>query len=193
MDIVRFCLISSSVCSTFPIAVPRHEAFLDWNLTVCFTSLILSVNFSPSAKATGNFPSLTRTLPNNLVTCLATESEAKRTSYFLHHFFIFVLSLLKALRPSTSMKGIPLAVASSMWAALARTQTYVKKSVYFDFGIDFMGETDCAGEPFFRIIVSETDLQLDSLNKLSLLSFSNQFADGFLQELGIDLGHFNEW
>jgi hypothetical protein len=56
-----------------------------------------------------------------------------------------------------------------------------------------MGETDCAGEPFFRIIVSETDLQFDSLNKLSLLSFSNQFADGFLQELGIDLGHLNEW
>lgn len=76
---------------------------------------------------------------------------------------------------------------------MARTQTYVKKSVYFDFGIDFMGETDCAGEPFFRIIVSETDLQFDSLNKLSLLSFSNQFADGFLQELGIDLGHLNEW
>ena len=56
-----------------------------------------------------------------------------------------------------------------------------------------MGETDSAGEPFFRIIVSETDLQFDSLNKLSLLSFSNQFADGFLQELSIDLGHLNEW
>lgn len=114
MDMVRFCLISSSVWLTFPTAVPKHEAFLDWNLTVCLTSAILSVSFSPSARATGNLPSLTRTLPNNLVTCLATESDAKRTSYFLHHFFILVLSLLKAFRPSTSMKGIPLAVASSI-------------------------------------------------------------------------------
>lgn len=103
IDIVKFCLISSSDCSTLPIAVPKHEAFFDWNLTVCLTSLILSRSFSPSAKATGNLPSLTKTLPSNFVTCLATESDAKRTSYFLHHFLIFVLSLLNAFNPSTSM------------------------------------------------------------------------------------------
>lgn len=125
IDIVKFCLICSSDCSTFPIAVPKQDAFLDWNLTVFLTSLIFSRSFSPYVKATGNFPSLTSTLPSNLVICLATESEASKTSYFLHHFLILVLSLLKALRPSTSMKGILLAVASSMWTALARTQTYV--------------------------------------------------------------------
>lgn len=103
IDIVRFCLICSSVCSTLPIAVPRQEAFLDWNLTECLTSLILSRSFSPSAKAIGYLLSLTRTLPKSFVTCLATESDARRTSYFLHHFLILVLSLLKALRPSTSM------------------------------------------------------------------------------------------
>jgi hypothetical protein len=54
----------------------------------------------------GNLFILTKTLPNNLVTCLATESEAKIISYFLAHFLIFVLSLLKALSPSTSMYGI---------------------------------------------------------------------------------------
>lgn len=103
MDMVIFCLICSSDWSTLPTAVPKQEAFLDWNLTVCFTSLILSASFSPSAMATGNLLSLTSTFPSSLVICLATESEAKRTSYFLHHFLIFVLSLLKALSPSTSM------------------------------------------------------------------------------------------
>ena len=107
IPIVMFCLSSSSVWSTFPMAVPRHDAFLDWNLTVCLTSATLSTSFSPSAMAMGNFPSLTRTLPKSLVTCLATESEAKRTSYFLAHFLILFLSLLKAFNPSTSIKGIP--------------------------------------------------------------------------------------
>lgn len=123
IDIVRFCLISSSDCSTFPIAVPRQAAFLGWNLTVFLTSLILSVNLSPSAKVIGNLLSLTSTLPKSLVICLATESDARRTSYFLKYFLIFVLSLLKALRPSTSMYGMLFVVASSIWAALAKTQT----------------------------------------------------------------------
>lgn len=114
IPMVMFCLSSSSVWSTFPMAVPKQEAFFDWNLTVCLTSATLSTSFSPSAIAMGNFPSLTSTLPKSLVTCLATESEARRTSYFFAHFFILFLSLLKALSPSTSMKGIPWAVASSI-------------------------------------------------------------------------------
>lgn len=118
-----FCLRFSSVRLTLPIAVPKQDAFFDWNLTVCFNSSILAVIFSPSAKATGKRPILTKTLPKSLVTCFPTDSEARRTSYFLAHFLIFVLSLLNALRPSTSMYGMLLAVASSMCAALARTQT----------------------------------------------------------------------
>lgn len=103
IDIVRFCLMLSSLASTLPMAVPKQEAFLDWNFTVCFNSSILAVIFSPSARVTGNLFILTRTLPKSLVVCLATESLASRTSYFLAHFLILVLSLLKALRPSTSM------------------------------------------------------------------------------------------
>jgi len=103
IDIIRFCLKLSSPVSTLPIAVPRHEAFLDWNLTVCFNSSILAVIFSPSARVIGKRPILTKTLPKSLVVCLATESLAKRTSYFLAHFLILVLSLLKALSPSTSI------------------------------------------------------------------------------------------
>ena len=103
IDIVMFCLRFSSEVVTVPMAVPRQEAFFDWNLTVCFNSSILAVIFSPSAKLTGNRPILTKTLPNNLVTCLPTDSLASNTSYFLAHFLIFVLSLLKALSPSTSM------------------------------------------------------------------------------------------
>jgi len=38
----------------------------------------------------------------------------KSASYFLAHFLILALSLLKALRASISMKGMPLAFASSM-------------------------------------------------------------------------------
>ena len=103
MAMVKFCLMLSSPKFTFPIDVPIHDAFLDWNLTVCFTSLILSTSLSPSVIAIGNFPILTNTFPNNFVTCFATESEAKRTSYFLAHFLILFLSLLNALSPSTSM------------------------------------------------------------------------------------------
>jgi hypothetical protein len=103
IDIVKFCLILSYPVSTVPMAVPRHEAFFDWNLTVCFNSSILAVIFSPSARVTGKSPILTRTLPKSLVVCFATESLAKRTSNFFAHFFILVLSLLKALSPSTSM------------------------------------------------------------------------------------------
>lgn len=129
IDMVRFCLRLSSPVSTVPIAVPRHEAFFDWNLTVCFNSSILAVIFSPSARVTGNKPIFTSTFPRSLVVCLATESLAKRTSYFLAHFLILVLSLLNAFSPSTSMQGIPLAVASSIWAALARTQTYLSQII----------------------------------------------------------------
>ena len=126
IDMVMFCLSCSSPDSTVPIAVPRHEAFFDWNLTVCLTSSILGRSFSPSTRAIGNLFNLTKMLPKSLVTCLATESEARRTSYFLAHFLILVLSLLKALSPSTSMYGMLLAWASSMWIALAITQTWVK-------------------------------------------------------------------
>lgn len=103
IPIVRFWRRLSSPVSTFPIAVPKQEAFLDWNLMVCFNSSILTAIFSPSARAMGKRFILTNTFPNNLVVCLATESLAKRTSYFLAHFLIFVLSLLKALSPSTSI------------------------------------------------------------------------------------------
>ena len=122
IDIVRFCLMFSAPRSTFPMEVPRQAAFFDWNLTVCFIYAIFSSAFYPSVMAIGNLPILTNTLPNNLVVCLATESDAKRISYFFAHFLILALSLLKALRPSMSIKGISLAVHSSIWTALARTQ-----------------------------------------------------------------------
>ena len=96
---VKLCLRLSSPVSTFPIEVPKHEAFLDWNFTVCFNSYILSLIFSPSAIGMGNLFILTSALPKSLVVCFATDSDAKRTSYFLAHFLIFVLSLLKALSP----------------------------------------------------------------------------------------------
>lgn len=114
MAIVKFCLRLSSPVSMLPIAVPRQEAFFDWNLTVCLTSSILSLSLSPSARVTGKSPILTRTFPKSLVVCLATESEASRMSYFLAHFFILVLSLLNALSPSTSMYGTPSLLAYSM-------------------------------------------------------------------------------
>lgn len=103
MAIVKFCLMLSSPVSTDPIAVPKHDAFFDWNFTVCLTSSILSFNLSPSARVIGKSPILTSTLPSSLVVCLATESEASKMSYFLAHFLILVLSLLKALSPSTSI------------------------------------------------------------------------------------------
>lgn len=133
IDMVMFCLMFSGSRSTFPTDVPRQEAFFDWNLTVCFISAILSTALYPSVIASGNLPILTNTLPNNLVVCLATESDAKRISYFFAHFLILALSLLKALRPSTSMKGISLAVHSSIWIALARTQTYDRRYSYSNF------------------------------------------------------------
>ena len=140
--IVMFCLKFSSPVSTFPIAVPKQDAFFDWNLTVCLTSSILFFKFYPQAKAMGNLPNLTKTLPNNLVTCFATESEARRISYFLAHFLIFVLSLLKALSPSTSMYGMLLVWAYSIWAALAITQTWNRNKKYSNFIIGFMWESD---------------------------------------------------
>ena len=106
IPIVRFCLMFYAPSSTFPIDVPKQAAFFDWNFTVCFISCILSTTLSPSVMAIGNFPIFTNTFPNNFVVCLATESEANKISYFLAHFLILALSLLKALSPSTSMKGI---------------------------------------------------------------------------------------
>ena len=103
MAVTMFCLMFSSDCSTLATDVPKHEAFFDWNLTVCFISAILSSAFSPSAIAMGNLPIFTNTFPNNFVTPLAIESEAIKTSNFFAHFLIFPLSLLNALSPSTSM------------------------------------------------------------------------------------------
>lgn len=106
IPIVRFCRMFSAPKSTFPIDVPKHAAFFDWNFIVCLISNILSTTLSPSVIAIGNFPIFTSTFPNSLVVCLATESEASKISYFLAHFLIFTLSLLNALSPSTSIKGI---------------------------------------------------------------------------------------
>ena len=122
---VMFCLICSSLRSAWPMAVPRQRTFFNWNLMECLRSSILSTTFSPSLMGRGCLWSLTRMFPTNLVSCLRSASEAIKTSYFLAHFLILFLSLLKALRPSASMVSIPAALASSRWITDPITQTFI--------------------------------------------------------------------
>ena len=52
-----------------------------------------------------------------------------------------------------------------------------------------MSESDSACESLFGIVVTETDLQLDSLDELTFLSFGEHLTDSFLQKLVVDLRH----
>lgn len=52
-----------------------------------------------------------------------------------------------------------------------------------------MRETDCSVEPFIGIIISETDLQFDGLDKLTLLAGGQQLGNSLLQEVGVDFTH----
>lgn len=80
IDMLMFCLSSSSLMLTVPTAVPIQRTFLSWNLTVLLSSLTLSSTFSFSPIATGNFPILVKTLPSNLGICFIKDSEAIKIS-----------------------------------------------------------------------------------------------------------------
>jgi hypothetical protein len=69
------------------------------------------------------------------------------------------------------------------------TQTLNKKWNYSDFVVGAMWESDRSVESFVWVIVSHTDLQFNGFEEFSLLSFSEDVVNGFLQEVGIDLAH----
>jgi hypothetical protein len=52
-----------------------------------------------------------------------------------------------------------------------------------------VGETHRAVETLIGIVISEADLQLDSLNELALLAGGQQLADSLLQEVRVDFTH----
>jgi len=123
IEIVAFCLICSSVMATLPTATPIHRTFFSWNLTLDLTSSIFLDKDSAWVMAIGNLLILFRIGPKILVSCLTIESVHIRTWYFLAHFLMSFLTLLKALSPSISLTSIPsIFFASSKWAWSPITQ-----------------------------------------------------------------------
>lgn len=84
---------------------------------------------------------------------------------------------------------MPAALASSIWAALARTQTYIGRKRYSDFVVGLVRETDGTVESFVGVVVAETDLQFYGLDKLPLFAGGEEFRDSLLQEVRVDLTH----
>lgn len=52
-----------------------------------------------------------------------------------------------------------------------------------------IGEPDGAIESFVGIVVSESDLKFDGLQKLPLFAGGDHLVDRFLQKVTIDLAH----
>ena len=52
-----------------------------------------------------------------------------------------------------------------------------------------MGESDGAIESFIGVVVSESDLEFNSLQKLPLFACGDHLIDWFLQKVTIDLAH----
>jgi hypothetical protein len=52
-----------------------------------------------------------------------------------------------------------------------------------------MRKTDSSVETLIGIIVSEADLQLHGLNKLTLLAGGQELVDGLLQEVRVNFTH----
>lgn len=52
-----------------------------------------------------------------------------------------------------------------------------------------MRESDCSIESFIGIVISETNLQFDGLDELTLLAGGQQLGDSLLQEVGVDFTH----
>ena len=60
---------------------------------------------------------------------------------------------------------------------------------YLDVVVGLVGQTHRAVETLIGIVISEADLQLDSLNELALLAGAQQLADSLLQEVRVDFTH----
>lgn len=96
-DLNKFCLISSGVYSSNPIAVANHGPFLILNLTVFKSSAILDSIDSESLTKTGYLPTVFTILPTSLVNLSLRDSETNNTSYFLAHFLTYLASLANLL------------------------------------------------------------------------------------------------
>lgn len=127
IDIFKFCLIWSSVILTFPIAVPRHNTFFNWNLTDDLPSSTLALTSSFELITVGNFPHLAKKFPPNLFNCLTKVSEMKKSLIFSANFFNSFPFLSAGstffFKASPSINSIPCCLHLSMWAASAITHT----------------------------------------------------------------------
>lgn len=122
-DLKRFCLNSSGVCSSSPMAVANQGPFLILNLMVLRSSCILESTVSESLMKTGCLPTTLTILPMALVNLSFKDSDTKRTSYFLAHFFTCLASLAN-LEISSKLEASNLrALAWSTWLRIPMTQT----------------------------------------------------------------------
>ena len=60
---------------------------------------------------------------------------------------------------------------------------------YPDVVVGFVRESDCSIESLIGIVISETNLQFDGLDELTLLAGGQQLGDSLLQEIGVDFTH----
>ena len=129
-EILRFCLICSSVMLTLATATPKHNTFFNWNLTEARPSSTLALTSSAFWMTVGNLPHLVRKGPPSLGSSLIKVSETNNRVYFLAHFFnsfpFLSVGSTFFFRVSLSMNSILAALHLSMWAASAMTQTFSK-------------------------------------------------------------------
>lgn len=121
--LTTFCLRSSSAKVSTPTAVPIQETFLVLNLTDLKSSSIFLGTESASATWIGSLATDPKAFPMSLMTFLLMLEETKIKSYFLAHFMIAFLSLLKSLSPSISMCSSPLSIHSCLWFMLQIVMT----------------------------------------------------------------------
>ncbi|KAE9535839.1 hypothetical protein AGLY_007740 [Aphis glycines] len=121
----------------------------------------------------GNLPALFKPGPNKRGICLIRASLAKNASYRLANFFTNFLFLLSFFKASTSMNG-----------TFFVTMLLVTKNAHLHLGPGDVLQFNGSGETLVLlwIVVLETNLQFDSLQKVFLvcLGLAQHFVDGLI-------------
>merc|ERR1740117_1282743 len=164
MALKEFCLKAASSISTLPIATPKHNTFLSWNLTLLLISEILPSRLSVWWMTVGNLPALFKPGPRKRGICGMRTCDARKPSYFWASFFHELLVLVQFLQVFHALE-----ISTATLCLLAMHS--ISENAHLHARTRHVRELDGSCETLvtLRVIILEANLQLNGLDELALL------------------------